>query len=144
MPVGGVVPRLFILGVLGERRIALALIRPSDWETNARLRLQQADDTEQVLGGGIARRSEHAHQALGRSAERGAKFFETDRGVDARAQRGAPLLQIAVEQRLHRLTEQCLPKLDVAASPRPNRLAKTSRQGHDQFLLVRPAALRAL
>jgi hypothetical protein len=113
-------------------------------QANARLRLQQADDGEQVLGGGIARRPEHAHQALGRSTEGCAEFFEADGGVDARAQGGAPLLQITIEQRLHRLGEQCLPEFDVAAGPRLHRLAKTSGQGHDHFLLTRPAALRAL
>jgi hypothetical protein len=98
-------------------------------QTNARLRLQQADDGEQVLGGGIAGWAKHAHQAFGRSAERGAEFFETDRGVDAGAQRGAALLQVAVEQRLHRLAEQGLPEFDVAAGSRLHCLAKTSRQG---------------
>src|SRR6267154_4905632 len=86
-------------------------------QTYARLRLQQPDDTEQVLGRGIARRTEHAHQTLRRSAERGAEFFETDCSVNARAQRGAPLIQITIEQRLHRLSEQCPSEFDVATSP---------------------------
>src|SRR5260370_10119248 len=39
------------------------------------------------------------------------------------------------------MPKQGLPEFDAAASPRLHRLAKTSGQGHDQFL--RPAGLRA-
>jgi hypothetical protein len=45
-------------------------------------------------------------------------FFETDGGVDARAQRGTPFLQVTIEQQLHRLTEQGLPEFDIALAPK--------------------------
>ena len=106
-------------------------------QANAGLRPQHANDGEQIFRGRISRRPKHPHQALWRSAERGAEFFEADRGVDARAQSRAPLLQIAVEQRLHRLAEQGLPEFSVAARPRLHCLSKTSCQGHDHSLPIR-------
>jgi len=69
---------MFPLGVVGHHAY---------FQANARLRLQQADHVHQIAGGGIAGRAEHTHQALGRPAEGCAEFFETDRGVDAGAQR---------------------------------------------------------
>jgi hypothetical protein len=74
---------------------------------------------EQIFGGGIAGRTEHPHQALGRPAERRAEFFKTDRGADAGARRGVALVEMAVEKRLRRLDEQGLLKFDGAARPLP-------------------------
>ena len=44
--------------------------------------LQRADDAEQVLGGGIAVRAEHAHQAFRRTPEHFAQPVESDRRID--------------------------------------------------------------
>jgi hypothetical protein len=49
-----------------------------------------------------------------------APVFKTGRGVDAGAQRGATLVEIAVEKRLRRLDEQGLMNFDVAARPLPH------------------------
>lgn len=57
------------------------------FELHALMLLNAADDLEQVACVGIAGRSEHAHQALGRPVREGAQFLESDGGVGRGAAR---------------------------------------------------------
>ena len=57
-----------------------------DFEADAFVLLNVADDLEQVAGLGVARRSEHSHEALGLFAGEGCELLESDGGVDVVAQ----------------------------------------------------------
>ena len=91
---------------------------------HAGLVLQRADDAKQVLGGGVAVRSEHAHQALLRNAPHLTQALKAYRRVDIGPQRRAAVIGVALQLRPHRLAKQRLAEGRIAFHSRPHRVAK--------------------
>ena len=66
----------------------------------ALMSLNAADDLEQVADVGIAGRSEHAHQTLGRLVREGVQLPEPDGGVDVTAQHNLARIHVSCQQAL--------------------------------------------
>ena len=76
------------------------------FELDALVLLDPADDLEQVAGVRIARRSEHAHQTLGRLVREGAKLLEPDCGVDVVTQYDLAGIDVPCKQALDAFLQQ--------------------------------------
>ena len=101
-----------------------------DLEADALVLLDVADDLAQVAGVGVARRSEHAHEALGRLAGEGAELFESDRGVDVIAKQDLAGVGVAGKQGFDAFGQQALPKGRVALSASLHGFFEVTSEGH--------------
>src|SRR5581483_6339451 len=93
--------------------------------------------------GRIAAWPEHAHQAFHWRTGRRGQLLEADGGVDISAQRRFGGVEIAGEQRLHRLGKQRRTECRIARCALAQRGIEAAGQRHF-FYLLRALTLRAL
>ena len=86
-------------------RLAIALPRRPDAQTDARGVLQSVNDRKQVAGIRVAARPEHPHQAFCRCPCVLGEFVEADRRVDVVAQHRLAGFDIAREKAINSLAQ---------------------------------------
>jgi len=95
--------------------------------------LELADHLEQVARLRVPPRTEHAHEALGRSPRETAELLKADRGVDVVAEDGLPGIEIAGKETLHPFRQQLLSILPVLPDPGLHGFLERARQRHPHF-----------
>jgi len=103
--------------------------------------LNATDDLEQVAGAGIAGRSEHAHQALGRLVREGAHLLEPGGGVDVVAQYDLARIHVSCKQALDTFLQQPLAKCRVAFGAGLHDVTSERHRSHLLLLAVISAML---
>ncbi len=96
--------------------------------------LNPADYLEQVASVGIAGRSEHPHEAIGRLFGKGGKLLEPHGGVDVVAQYDLARFDISGKQAFDAFLQQSLPEGRVSLGPGLHGLFEVTGERHSSYL----------
>jgi hypothetical protein len=106
-------------------------------KANAFTLLQETDDFEQIIRPRIARRSEHAHEALGGDMRGLGKFRESDGRIDVVPENGLGGGDIAAKHAFDAFAQKLLAEFGIALDAGADCFLEVAGQSHG-FLLLSP------